>query len=68
MIYIRNGVSFFYDNGQVKEGRESLAIQAAEMKQAIIIEQPQQEKNYNGIIDIDTNLPMICYPIWNIND
>lgn len=31
----------------------------------MIFAQPQQERAFNGSIDIATNLPLVCYPIFD---
>ncbi|CDW91617.1 UNKNOWN [Stylonychia lemnae] len=64
-VYIQDGRSIWYTDGETKQSNHSLALEVSITKIGIIFGQPEQEKSFNGNIDINTNLPLVCYPIFD---
>eukprot|EP00347_Sterkiella_histriomuscorum_P012125 403369797 len=63
-IFIKDNQSIWYNSErEPKTSQNSLALEVATNKIGVIFGQPQQEKNFDGSVDISSNLPLVCYPI-----
>jgi hypothetical protein len=55
----------WYDNKTqtTKEASNSLSMEVNKLKLGIAYANPSQDPAFNGLIDIDTSLSLICYPL-----
>ena len=60
-------MSVLFVDGEERQSNHSLALEVSYTKIGVIFGQPEQEKAFNGNVDINTNLPLVCYPIFDYN-